>query len=186
MTPLSSSTSNNHQLLESMSKEQELLHEAGLSAFSHPTLKLGSGTSAFKAIVPLKERPAAAAGICESKISLHELETLKPPLLKVSLMSVKEALLANFQRLKQNYIDLSIELKAIDQLFHESPTHKNLHKFHVCTQAHNELYERLYDCFSRAYDHGCFPEYYDPENEEELTVAMPAAAAKSYNLDDLD
>lgn len=186
MTPVSCSPSNHHHLLGSSSKEQELSQEAALTTVLLPVLKLGSTLSAFKPIVPPKGEPAPVEGVFESKFFIHELEAEKPLKHVVSLMSVKADLLANFQLLRQCYMDSSIELKAVDELFHQSPTHKNLHKYHVCTQAHTELYERLYECFSRAYDHGCFPEFYDPENEEELALAMPAAASKSYNLDDVD
>lgn len=186
MTPVSCSPSSHHHTLESSSKEHELPHEAAPTTFSAPTLKLGSGVSAFKPIMALQGKPLSNEAICESKISIHELETGTPLKHGVGLISIKAALLSNFEHLKQSYKASSIELKAADELFHHSPTHKNLHKFHVCTQAHNELYERLYECFSRAYDHGCFPEFYDPENEDELALAMPEAASKSYNLDDVD
>jgi hypothetical protein len=184
MTPIeSTSLSFCGQAAHAEKNEEKIEQVAGFKR----TLKLGSAFSAF-------HRPALNSGKKLLLDSIHESKTAEAPVIDAIVLKhfstksgIKAHLVSEFAKQKLAYFSSVEELKAAQDLFYSNPTHKNLHRFHTSQKTHDAIYESLYESFSRAYDYGCFPDLYDPDDVDlKMEESASGESSAVSKLEDLD
>lgn len=189
MNPLSAKTPQTNGYQEHFAIESPATKASAL-AFQdpHASLKrsdsIKSNLSAFTSYRVFKENAQLSKGSCpiHGKAALSAAGGCAP-----SIEERKTAAMAQFLSLKTTLLEAISDLKLKEEQYDKEPDELNLHKLYVATELHNSFYEKTFNCFSNAYDLGCFPDWHDPSSEEPIAL-LPAdsPALVSYNLNDVD
>ena len=179
----------------SISKPEQI-KEVTASALSTPpstpansSIAIGGGGSAFKKMGKLALGGSSLISHAALDVARCTLCTaVVPPAPKIVTFTAAEKTvkLAAFETSKQLYLAACAAHDIALSAFHTHVNRQSNLALSLAAEEMNMQKQLCYDYFMQAYDAGCFPDLFDPEQVVRFNVCETCIETTSTRLDDLD